>query len=156
MDFDKLNKWLSLIANFGVLVGLIFLIVEIQQSNSIANREATSEIASMGSDLNAKVIENPDFALLRSMLRNSDPDLSPSEEEQAVSWTLMQVNYWSLVGNSYENGLVSEDSYTRQHAAALRMIRRYPGMKQLLEETMSEINSNSGASEFLRSIVDSF
>jgi hypothetical protein len=33
MNLDKLNRWLSLLANLGVLVGLIFLIAELNQSN---------------------------------------------------------------------------------------------------------------------------
>lgn len=32
MDLDKLNKWLVLLANFGVMVGVIFLAVEVRQN----------------------------------------------------------------------------------------------------------------------------
>jgi hypothetical protein len=35
MNLDQLNKWLTLLANFGVIGGLIFLALEIQQ-NTIA------------------------------------------------------------------------------------------------------------------------
>ena len=31
MDFDKLNQWLSLCANLGVLLGIIFLAIEMNQ-----------------------------------------------------------------------------------------------------------------------------
>ena len=34
MNIDKLNNWLSLIANFGVILGLVFLGVEMNQSNN--------------------------------------------------------------------------------------------------------------------------
>ena len=33
MSIEKLNSWLSLTANFGVILGLIFLGIEISQSN---------------------------------------------------------------------------------------------------------------------------
>lgn len=40
MDSDKLNKWLTLLANIGVVAGLAILIVEINQTNHLAEAEA--------------------------------------------------------------------------------------------------------------------
>ena len=37
IDFDRINKWLALVANLGILVGLIFIGLEIQQ-NTIATK----------------------------------------------------------------------------------------------------------------------
>ena len=43
MDFDKTNKWLSLVANFGVIVGIIFLIVEIRQNTTISRAQTRAQ-----------------------------------------------------------------------------------------------------------------
>ena len=40
MDADKLNRWLTLGANVGVLVGLFILVAELRQTNSIAKADA--------------------------------------------------------------------------------------------------------------------
>ena len=32
MDTDKANKWLSLVANLGVLAGLVFVAIELNQN----------------------------------------------------------------------------------------------------------------------------
>ncbi len=40
MNLDSLNKWLSLLANLGVLAGIIFLAVEIQQNTAVSQFEA--------------------------------------------------------------------------------------------------------------------
>ena len=40
MDTDRLNRWLTLGANVGVLVGLLLLVAELRQTNSIAKAEA--------------------------------------------------------------------------------------------------------------------
>ena len=40
METDKLNKWFTLLANVGVVVGLAILILEINQTNSLAKAEA--------------------------------------------------------------------------------------------------------------------
>ena len=51
MDMDKLNKWLTLSANFGVLAGIIFLAVELRQN------ESTMDEANRINVLNARAIE---------------------------------------------------------------------------------------------------
>jgi|GEM_PF-1864967 len=40
MDLENINQWLSLIANLVVLVGIIFLAIEIQQNTNAARYEA--------------------------------------------------------------------------------------------------------------------
>ena len=40
LDLDKLNRWLGVFANLGVMIGLIFLIFELDQSNRIAERDS--------------------------------------------------------------------------------------------------------------------
>ncbi len=154
MELDKLNKWLTLIANLGVLIGVFFLVLEIRQSNSIANREAASEISNAGSELNFRVIENQEFAMLRSKLRDADADLSPMEEEQALSWALTQLNYYILVSNSYENGLITEFIYELQQKSALRMARRYPGMFNFLSEVLDDIGMPPGSNSFVDRLLE--
>ena len=40
MESDRLNRWLTLAANVGVLAGLIFLVVEIRHTNDLARADA--------------------------------------------------------------------------------------------------------------------
>ncbi len=47
MDFDKLNRWVSLVANIGVVAGIFFLAIELRQSN-LATRIAARDSASQG------------------------------------------------------------------------------------------------------------
>ncbi len=43
MDTDRLNRWLTLGANVGVLIGIVWLVVEVRQNNEnlIAQSQAT-------------------------------------------------------------------------------------------------------------------
>ncbi len=43
MDSDRINRWLTLGANLGVLVGIIFLAVEIRQNSELARIQLTDE-----------------------------------------------------------------------------------------------------------------
>lgn len=36
MKIQKLNNWLTLLANVGVIAGIVFLGIEVQQSSNIA------------------------------------------------------------------------------------------------------------------------
>ena len=38
MDLDKLNKWLTLVANFGVVAGIFFLAIEVRQNQTSLER----------------------------------------------------------------------------------------------------------------------
>ena len=44
METDRLTRWMTLGANFGVLVGLLLLVGEIRQTNSIAKAEAANAL----------------------------------------------------------------------------------------------------------------
>ena len=45
MNNEKLNKWLSVIANFGVLAGILFLAVEIRQNTETTRAQITQSRA---------------------------------------------------------------------------------------------------------------
>ena len=61
MKLDKLNEWLTLIANVGVLLGIAFLVVELDQSNRIAEREARTEVVTSGMELQQIFLESIDL-----------------------------------------------------------------------------------------------
>ena len=51
MGLDNINEWLTLVANFGVLIGIVFLAVQIQQNTKYLRQgevNATFEHVSMG------------------------------------------------------------------------------------------------------------
>ena len=105
MNLDKLNKWLSLLANLGVLVGLIFLIVELNQANRIAVYTAESTRSSQFLGMNALRIENPQII---AKLMQPDPEFTDVEWVQALYTARQQVNTWIDAENAVINGLLSE------------------------------------------------
>ena len=44
MKLDNLNKWLTLIANVGVLSGIVFLAIEVQQNSNAISSQTRSTI----------------------------------------------------------------------------------------------------------------
>jgi len=39
MKLDNANKWLTLVANFGVVAGIIFLAIEVRQNQELLERD---------------------------------------------------------------------------------------------------------------------
>lgn len=105
MNLDKLNQWLSLVANVGVLVGLVFLIVELNQANRIAVYTAESTRSTQFLDMNTSRIENPEII---AKLMQPDPEFTDIEWVQALYTARQQVNTWIDAENAVINGLLSE------------------------------------------------
>lgn len=105
MNLDRLNQWLSLVANVGVLVGLVFLIVELNQANRIAVYTAESTRSTQFLDLNTSRIENPEII---AKLMQPDPEFTDIEWVQALYTARQQINTWIDAENAVINGLLSE------------------------------------------------
>lgn len=130
MDSDRLNRWLTLGANLGVLVGLALLVVEIRQSNQLA----LAQIEQTRSDsllswrrewiTNDAIVEM--LAARRAILPMSEfQPMSVTEKQAAtaaflneldpelrIRWTFfLQTTFWDFenVHAQYQRGLISED-----------------------------------------------
>ena len=68
MNFDKTNRWLTLVANIGVIVGIIFLAVEINQSTLQTQLQTSSSFQNTFTSVELNLVANNDLldALLKS------------------------------------------------------------------------------------------
>ena len=60
---DRLNQWLTLIANVGVLAGVLFLAIEVRNSTVAITAQTQDSIADGFIDLNLATINNPNIGL---------------------------------------------------------------------------------------------
>jgi hypothetical protein len=139
MNFDNLNKWLTLIANIGVLAGIIFLSLEIDQSNRIAVREARSELLTDRNETNRSAFENPEIAGLMVKLRTSDAELTEIEEYRAYSFAMLQLTQAISLNASYEEGFLSDEILARNLGGARNVIRNIPGIAPYLRQAIEQL-----------------
>ena len=130
MNLDQLNKWLSLLANLGVLVGLIFLIVELNQANRIASYSAESTRRTQFLDMNASRIENPEII---AKLRNPAPELNDVEWVQALYTARQQTNTWIDAENAVINGLLSDATHREIFNDIDVVVAEMPGLIPFFE-----------------------
>ena len=99
MDTDRLNRWLTLGANFGVLVGLVVLIVEIGQNTEMMRAQMVQARADMlAAQFDAQINAEfwPEIAAKRRAANSTIEwieTLSAVDYERVVMSFLKDVNY---------------------------------------------------------------
>ena len=119
---EKLNQWLTLAANFGVIAGLIFLGLEIQQ-NTISTRMAARENATQGHiDYLGYLLDNTVLARANEKLTNNQP-VNDLEDNQMRIFLQMRWRHYERVYYQYRNDLISDQEWAGFEAGIMRSFR---------------------------------
>jgi uncharacterized protein YraI len=112
MDTDKANKWLSLIANLGVLAGLVFVAIELNQNTKATVSSASEQITNQSLDYFALGMDNQVIALARYKQSIGD-ELSGFERDQL--WWHQYYNFrgFENVYLQYKRGYVEQTEWDR-------------------------------------------
>ena len=119
---EKLNQWLTLAANFGVIAGLIFLSLEIQQ-NTISTRMAARENATQGHiDYLGYLLDNTVLARANEKLSNNQP-VDDLEDNQMRIFLQMRWRHYERVYYQHRNDLISDQEWAGFEAGIMRSFR---------------------------------
>ena len=88
MDLDKLNKWLTLVANIAILGGLVFLALEIQQNTNAIRSAAVQESINIAREHPLMYAQNPEV----NRLAMADYDSLSGEDQRRRFW--IEVSFW--------------------------------------------------------------
>lgn len=146
MALDKLNEWLGLFANVGVFAGLVFLAVEIQQSNRIAVGTAEAEWTQQAAEVNRSVVENEVTAMLVAKLSAPNSELTVAEEAQAKFFARQFTNLWTSAERLHENGLMGDASFDEAVLDVEVTLRELPGLARHIAYIMDVYKVQPGAS----------
>ena len=112
MDTDRLNRWLALGANIGVLVGLIFLVVEIRHTNDLARANA---YRSRGGEIQeAYQAVALDSELSQIMLKFDQQGIDGLTDHERIRYKYWQVAVQLRMQNQFNDyrlGFLDEDMY---------------------------------------------
>jgi hypothetical protein len=111
MNTDSVNRWLTLGANVGVLIGIFLLVAELNQNSKLMQAQIFSERASQGIELFMSVAESEDLSDIHAVLENSDypadtsvlSELSP-EQKNRYLW-FMRANRFRIENLLYQQTL---------------------------------------------------
>ena len=151
MKLSSLNEWLTFGANFGVLIGLIFLIVELDQSNRVAVYTAESSRRSQYNEANEFFVEKSEIA---AKLRSTNPVLSDSESVEAYHIALIFINNWIDAEFAYQNELVSEATFEESLTDIRVTLGRYPGLISQFEEAFDNYGTDLSTLRNMQTLVE--
>jgi hypothetical protein len=112
MDADRLNRWLTLGANLGVLVGILLLIIELDQNRESIRGQTRNDLAEGAISVISLAVENPHLAdaLVRS---NNGEEVTPAEAYMLASRAEAVLRYFENVHYQYRIGTYDEGEFSR-------------------------------------------
>lgn len=116
MSKDRLMQWIALAANGGTIVGLLLVIVQLQQNRTLMRAQVRHELASTIVELLNTSAGN---SQLTSVLRRAGKG-EPLTEDEQFQFRLRSnalLRYWENVNYQYRLGLYDEVEYSRQKDA---------------------------------------
>ena len=128
----------EIIGASAVVVSLIFVGIELSQSNTIAGRESRSEIAALFANVNQLTFEDPTLSSLKVKLRSQHPDLTNEEAEQAFSLAGIYANTWGAANSAVAAGMVPPEIVEIWAGEVSLVFRNYPGICPFFRSYMFE------------------
>jgi hypothetical protein len=110
MDSERLNRWLTLGANLGVLVGIILLIVELDQNREMMKSQTRNELSNNIVILLSEAAGNTELASIMHRAFTGD-ELTPVQALQFLHRQYAMFRYWENVHYQYRMGLYDDSEY---------------------------------------------
>lgn len=130
----EIGQSLSILANLGVLAGIVFVALEIRQSNRIAVGTTSYELNRNWMELNELYMTNPD--LLSLMVELGDENFVPGNAQQrelAEAYARRLLNNWFSIEEAYDNGIASDALYLTAAEDVRAVIEKRPGVISVFE-----------------------
>ena len=142
---EKLNQWLTLIANLGVLLGIAFLAYEIRQNTDAIQSQTRATIFSGAQEELWKNMEFPDVT---KNLGPRNQDLTADEKIRLDAWLTAAMRAREFAWLEYTNGNLDEEEWMADE----EVIRIILGSERT-RSWWTEIASPAFQAEFV-SVVD--
>lgn len=115
-NWQALNSWLTLGANIAVVLGLVLLIIELNQNQTMMRAQTRHE---MSNGIRTLLLESAADENLNSIIYRGNAG-EPLDPEDAHAYN-MRLNallrYWEDVHYQYRMGLYDEDEFAKQRLA---------------------------------------
>ena len=112
MQIEKLNSWLALVANFGVILGLIFLGIEISQSNRITVAATyQARISEIEASYQNSALSDYLPAIYDKIQTEGVESISSIELRRVRDWEDARIYRMQGQYYQYQQGFLGENSY---------------------------------------------
>lgn len=154
MNPDSMNKWLGVLANFGVLIGIAVVVIEINQNTTAIQTDTAWSRAQWVLDYNNPVSSDADLAELlfkfRKLSRDEFLELgkAPSSELYRVG---MRINMDRIY---QETRYLTRTSFEERRVQKNQMLRDCSPFRVVIMEQLGYDDLEPGFGLFLREIIE--
>ena len=151
MDSDRINRWITLGANFGVLIGIILLIIEIQQNTEMMQAQLIQSRTENRLELYKEEIHSdywPAIEVKRTAASSPQEwiaSLTPEETQRVKSSVIYELNDLRAQFLQYRSGYLDEQLFKNSvRAQAIRAMRDrqfFPEIQTPGEEFVEFLNT---------------
>ena len=108
IDFGQM---FAILANVGVLVGIVFLAVEIQQNSEALGVQARQDRQNVRRSIMTRTVDNPELGRALYKAQNGE-ELTSFEQFTLEQEALFRIINWEIVFNDVQEGLLEESEIT--------------------------------------------
>ena len=138
MEADKVNRWLTLATNLAVVLGIGFLVIEVQQNTAAIRGQASIAVNDSLASLDRAIYADAEFTDIWLRGRESLDNLDPVERERFIYFVLERLNLAVYIEELERTG--SADVHIEWIDYVATEIRDYPGVREYvlsIEDTWS-------------------
>jgi len=123
LNSDQANKWLTLLANFGVVLGLALLIYELRQSQNLAETQAAVRRLDQMQIAQVEFATSEFIAPIKDRAQTEGVDsLTSIERRRLVAWERSVILRMRSQYTEYIRGFLDEETANTIIAAATRSL----------------------------------
>ena len=126
-----LGQIITILANVGVVIGLVFLTLEIRQNNAQMRAQGAYSIDQSVETLNRAVYLDKEFADLLHRGEKSFNDLDPVEQRRLAAFFFSEINLAQYILGLEDEGLA--DLHFRYVDFKVKQFRTMPGRKEFVD-----------------------
>ena len=124
----------SVLANVGVVLGLIFLGIEVYQSNQMNRTEAWNNLIRTGIDFNDAIAQNDALAEILAKSNNQE-SLSDAETIRLEAFTAASMQRVWVDYQQINTGIISTAELKSRVPRFKALLSRFPAVKTLWDQT---------------------
>lgn len=128
MDSDRVNRWLAVVANLGVLIGLGFVALEIRSNNQAVVAQTADSVTDGFNAFNYIIASNPEVARIAFHGFTNPEKLTDLETFQFAYLYRGLSNQYRRMHTLYQAGNILEEEWAR-YATEIYYVDTLPGVK---------------------------
>lgn len=134
MNFDKFNQWLTLLANLGVLLGIVFLALEMRQNTEMMKAQTRDSITEKQANWYMAIATDPNAARILAITEGVEVprEVLNAENGDGIVYGFTQHAIFRLWENElyqYEMGLFDEEEFLARKAVWRSRVLNNPGTR---------------------------